>query len=112
MSGISECRSAPAQSRSACDGLEFLHDAPALRADKPVDHACCAGSRKTSQVGIHPAPVADKTPRRPSSRGISLLLSPRCLPRSEEHTSELQSPYDLVCRLLLEKKNKIKTLKL
>src|SRR5437867_3804088 len=29
--------------------------------------------------------------------------------RSEEHTSELQSPYDLVCRLLLEKKkNKIK----
>src|SRR5207248_5472300 len=25
--------------------------------------------------------------------------------RSEEHTSELQSPYDIVCRLLLEKKN-------
>src|SRR5437867_4571742 len=25
--------------------------------------------------------------------------------RSEEHTSELQSPYELVCRLLLEKKN-------
>src|SRR5207248_6978135 len=28
------------------------------------------------------------------------------LDRSEEHTSELQSPYDLVCRLLLEKKKK------
>src|SRR5690348_11008746 len=28
---------------------------------------------------------------------------PRC-PRSEEHTSELQSPVHLVCRLLLEKK--------
>src|SRR5437867_7049683 len=27
--------------------------------------------------------------------------------RSEEHTSELQSPYDIVCRLLLEKKNRI-----
>src|SRR5207248_9417317 len=27
--------------------------------------------------------------------------------RSEEHTSELQSPYDLVCRLLLEKKKKV-----
>src|SRR5207249_8573941 len=26
------------------------------------------------------------------------------LPRSEEHTSELQSRFDLVCRLLLEKK--------
>src|SRR5690349_23708059 len=29
--------------------------------------------------------------------------------RSEEHTSELQSRRDLVCRLLLEKKKKIKT---
>src|SRR5437867_8841676 len=28
--------------------------------------------------------------------------------RSEEHTSELQSPYDLVCRLLLEKKKEHK----
>src|SRR5207248_9089485 len=28
------------------------------------------------------------------------------LERSEEHTSELQSPYELVCRLLLEKKKK------
>src|SRR5688572_32288424 len=31
-------------------------------------------------------------------------------PRSEEHTSELQSQSNLVCRLLLEKKNKISTL--
>src|SRR5438105_9761699 len=30
-------------------------------------------------------------------------------PRSEEHTSELQSRVDLVCRLLLEKKNKQNT---
>src|SRR5438094_6737632 len=29
--------------------------------------------------------------------------------RSEEHTSELQSPYDLVCRLLLEKKKNTST---
>src|SRR5688500_19883507 len=28
-------------------------------------------------------------------------------PRSEEHTSELQSPCNLVCRLLLEKKKKV-----
>src|SRR2546426_6630694 len=36
-------------------------------------------------------------------------LEPRLgslLPRSEEHTSELQSPCNLVCRLLLEKKKK------
>src|SRR5437588_8513342 len=30
------------------------------------------------------------------------------MPRSEEHTSELQSHSDLVCRLLLEKKKKNK----
>src|SRR5436190_3190024 len=39
--------------------------------------------------------------RNPSSSG------PRCSSaRSEEHTSELQSHSDLVCRLLLEKKKK------
>src|SRR6266705_215022 len=32
------------------------------------------------------------------------MRSPGTESRSEEHTSELQSPYDLVCRLLLEKK--------
>src|SRR2546428_9584639 len=40
----------------------------------------------------------------------ALLLQPHSFPakwnlRSEEHTSELQSRSDLVCRLLLEKKN-------
>src|SRR5438067_6955116 len=37
----------------------------------------------------------------------SITLSPR-LSRSEEHTSELQSRFDLVCRLLLEKKKTCK----
>src|SRR2546426_7199155 len=40
-------------------------------------------------------------PARPSRRGA----------RSEEHTSELQSPCNLVCRLLLEKKKDITTVK-
>src|SRR5207244_13359149 len=35
---------------------------------------------------------------------LALLLQLTLLPRSEEHTSELQSPDHLVCRLLLEKK--------
>src|SRR5688500_19749494 len=38
---------------------------------------------------------------------IGTLALPRLMgARSEEHTSELQSPCNLVCRLLLEKKNK------
>src|SRR5258708_18143449 len=42
--------------------------------------------------------------RRCSSRCISIRRRDRT-GRSEEHTSELQSPDHLVCRLLLEKKN-------
>src|SRR2546421_6654971 len=46
------------------------------------------------------------------SAGHEILLAVTSLPdpgnwRSEEHTSELQSRSDLVCRLLLEKKKKI-----
>src|SRR2546426_5528986 len=39
-----------------------------------------------------------------SSRAIRRWSSDRVSWRSEEHTSELQSPCNLVCRLLLEKK--------
>src|SRR2546426_10442846 len=49
------------------------------------------------------------TLRRPSGlwttrAGPALSSEMRCQSRSEEHTSELQSPCNLVCRLLLEKK--------
>src|SRR5207249_8325994 len=40
-----------------------------------------------------------------SFRGQAIQV--RILHRSEEHTSELQSRFDLVCRLLLEKKNEV-----
>src|SRR5256885_3506992 len=43
---------------------------------------------------------------RPDRRpGSTQVLAPAAT-RSEEHTSELQSPCNLVCRLLLEKKKK------
>src|SRR2546426_9085579 len=40
---------------------------------------------------------------------VQSLLGIVSVERSEEHTSELQSPCNLVCRLLLEKKNNINT---
>src|SRR5438132_4239913 len=46
----------------------------------------------------------------PSYKGLSRIRPSRG-GRSEEHTSELQSHSDLVCRLLLEKKKKKKTKK-
>src|SRR2546426_8380605 len=49
-----------------------------------------------------------------NSHDLSLKIIPdlrlRSWERSEEHTSELQSPCNLVCRLLLEKKKKNKTI--
>src|SRR5205807_2963615 len=50
------------------------------------------------------AAMAPRTARPPPRTRIS--LKPDRKPRSEEHTSELQSPCNLVCRLLLEKKKK------
>src|SRR2546426_6805176 len=44
-------------------------------------------------------------PQRPS-RAFLARGRLACRRRSEEHTSELQSPCNLVCRLLLEKKKK------
>src|SRR5437773_7117613 len=50
--------------------------------------------------------------RKADAQGPSDLADPPDRPdppdlRSEEHTSELQSHHDLVCRLLLEKKHKL-----
>src|SRR5204862_8246812 len=42
----------------------------------------------------------------PALPGFHVEAPAELLSRSEEHTSELQSRRDLVCRLLLEKKNK------
>src|SRR5437867_7728223 len=55
-----------------------------------------------------PTPRVRHWPRvvRSGAKPVELPGAPSRLrgTRSEEHTSELQSPYDLVCRLLLEKK--------
>src|SRR5690349_24147190 len=53
-----------------------------------------SGRRRSRPCGS----AVDEAPRRGARRGASSTA------RSEEHTSELQSRRDLVCRLLLEKK--------
>src|ERR1039457_236374 len=52
-------------------------------------------------------PLAATRPSPHSSPSPSCLPTPANPYRSEEHTSELQSPCNLVCRLLLEKKKKV-----
>src|SRR5687768_18556705 len=68
-----------------------LHDALPILASQPM--------RKTTAMS-KPHPIMLCLPT-PSTAGTSRLKN-----RSEEHTSELQSRLHLVCRLLLEKKNK------
>src|SRR5256885_11227625 len=60
-----------------------------------------------------PGVVVRARPREERTPGGELLPAPTGAPssvatsvRSEEHTSELQSPCNLVCRLLLEKQKK------
>src|SRR5437867_5560504 len=60
-----------------------------------------------STISAATSPISSET----SPEGFAIRYAPdsssdvrTAFPRSEEHTSELQSPYDLVCRLLLEKK--------
>src|SRR5256885_3752400 len=64
---------------------------------------------------VHRVPARAVRPREDPSAPVRVpavfrrLSRTRRPDRSEEHTSELQSPCNLVCRLLLEKKKKNKT---
>src|SRR2546426_3061236 len=53
-----------------------------------------------------PRAPAGIPPTRARGRATARTAPGPSFPRSEEHTSELQSPCNLVCRLLLEKKKK------
>src|SRR5437867_7638296 len=73
------------------DGVPFLHNAVLLST---------IISLNLRGVALHRGGRAGHRSTRVKSRRYAT----RAMARSEEHTSELQSPYDLVCRLLLEKK--------
>src|SRR5438132_6684268 len=80
-----------------------LHDAlPIFRAEELTarlhERVPAVRALRFTLGGLEPA----EPPAAPSQRRRSVA------PRSEEHTSELQSHSDLVCRLLLEKKKTIR----
>src|SRR6266540_4711705 len=81
----------------------------------------CPARARSERTGLAPAPgrfregfrgVTRQSPARGGRDGSADRRFCRPIradtPRSEEHTSELQSHHDLVCRLLLEKKKKTK----
>src|SRR5688500_16018523 len=78
-------------------GLSHIVDVPAENVKKCVDAGTLTATTDFSRL-----PECD----------VIIICVPTPLrktkdPRSEEHTSELQSPCNLVCRLLLEKKKTI-----
>src|SRR5574340_1520629 len=84
--------------RSGLLALQSLEGNAQLSFATRVEDRTCLGQHKR-----HPEfPVVTRESRRNSRKTT----------RSEEHTSELQSPKDLVCRLLLEKKKKDKKKKI
>src|SRR5207248_7555196 len=74
-----------------CRGPTARAARAAAAARRPAGRACL-GAR---------LPLAGKPDGTAARRGSALEPGRDGAGRSEEHTSELQSPYDLVCRLLL-----------
>src|SRR5699024_12483218 len=84
----------------------YPHMIPLSLHDRSSDLAASASPPPSSSLTA-PARSASATARPRRSRPRSPRVSRRrrrTSSRSEEHTSELQSRFDLVCRLLLEKK--------
>src|SRR5262245_65296605 len=105
----------PHQDRSVGSSWE-PGQAEARGASEPVQALVQAlvRRRRAAYLAAHSVAAQPSSLRPQASRGTSgsgparlrwLARRTRC-PRSEEHTSELQSLRHLVCRLLLEKKNK------
>src|SRR5574341_93247 len=86
--------------------LSPLESNPQLSFATRVEDWTCLGQHKRQPE----FPVVTRESRRNSRKTTWLPrhreMKPFPATRSEEHTSELQSPTNLVCRLLLEKKKK------
>src|SRR2546426_4905748 len=82
----------------ACDRSPTAVPTPALQASRSNPSPAPSSSGKHSGLV-----VCSQT-----YDSVTQVIGPKggAFARSEEHTSELQSPCNLVCRLLLEKKNK------
>src|SRR5699024_11886351 len=84
-----------------------LHDAlPISLVGRPGGELRHSGLADINEAAETLGRIVEEMDRRISSLATNFRDS--LVPRSEEHTSELQSRFDLVCRLLLEKKKERK----
>src|SRR5690348_17680010 len=82
--------------------VEIDNHVVAVAADGESIHAACGAALDEGSVRA----ILGVMFRTLELRVLLFPLQSSVLMRSEEHTSELQSPVHLVCRLLLEKKKK------
>src|SRR5438046_1376825 len=82
--------------------LPALHSFPTRRSSDLI--VSCSQGSPVCLFRMPPQRSTTFSPRRKAQQAPP--ASPRRAKRSEEHTSELQSLTNLVCRLLLEKKKK------
>src|SRR5690606_41979020 len=95
-----------------------LHSCPTRRSSDlwiTSTSGCCVTASTAARAGrwsiaASTAPRSAPAGKRSSIRRWTVCRCCACWSRSEEHTSELQSRENLVCRLLLEKKNHLSTL--
>src|SRR2546426_1106105 len=94
----------PAPGRGARRKLQFsFQDLVILRTAKALVAARIPARRIRRALKT----LRQQLPRGRSLAELRIVAEGDRIVRSEEHTSELQSPCNLVCRLLLEKKKKI-----
>src|SRR3989454_6820199 len=86
-------------------GTARLSCAPPRSVGLRVDQIAHSDHALGKDPRAQPTPV-DEARHDALLREVLEVLAGLAEPRSEEHTSELQSPCNLVCRLLLEKKKK------
>src|SRR5207249_11797981 len=89
--------------------IRDLHSFPTRRSSDLIWKYVCGRSNRLHGLS-HVAPTSKHTERSIGCIHYGAECARQHIPflRSEEHTSELQSRFDLVCRLLLEKKKKNK----
>src|SRR5690606_40679792 len=89
---------------------QLLREIPLFTSQKSIDFKRCSASKVPSRSIPKPPLITSPQPT-PPPLWIETQVAPRKLSpitlRSEEHTSELQSRENIVCRLLLEKKKTI-----
>src|SRR2546430_4655757 len=95
VTGVQTC-ALPISTRRPKAVVTSASEIPPATADRPV--------ALFAAMPLNAFKIPTTVPKRPTKGAVEPMVASAERPRSEEHTSELQSQSNLVCRLLLEKK--------